>query len=278
MPRTSRDIPEWRQGNVLADEVVVRLGLASSADVGNTVAIVVSHDCDIAAPPDREPEVEIVIGHRIPALGSDTNAKTARRLHIAFHQGEVEIPVELMMTTKTARPKAAVLATRPKADIALDLEARVVLQHWLGARYNRAAFADEFERRLRDSKLADKIAKAMKAAGEHVLAVFFDVDSGENVEREGLEDLYQLRITLLYDSTKNEPVAYEAAHQAAGKIEQDFETAMKADGKWRGIKLQACEAQSDSAMTVAQSRMLKRWKLDHISFADDPPQPLLPPN
>lgn len=280
MAGTPRDIPEWRQGHVLADETVVALGLASAAVVGDTVVVVVSHDCDIAAHPQREPEVELVVGRRIPKLGADTNAKTARRLHIAFRQGDAEVPVELVITTKVTRPKEVVLAAQPRTDMTLDPEGRVTLQNWLGARYHRAAFADEFERRLKEKpgRLAEKIEKAMVDAGAHVLAVFFDVDGGEDVERGSPDDLYALRITLLYDSMKNEPIAYEAAQKAAEKIEQDFEAVLKKDGKWLGIKLLACEAVSDNAMTVAESRMLRRWKLDHMSLADDPQQPMLPSN
>jgi hypothetical protein len=115
----------------------------------------------------------------------------------------------------------------------------------------------------------------MDEAGEHVLAVFFDVDAGREVDRNGPEDVYDLRVTLLYDSTEDEPKAYEAARKAATAIEEAFEQALFRDGKWRDIRLLSCDAASDNAMTVAESRHLKRWRLDHMSLQDEPRQAML---
>lgn len=280
MPGTRRSATKWRQGHVLTDEAVAAFALVSCAGPDNTIAVVISHDCDIAADPDIEPSVEVVIGRRIEKLGADANAKTARRLHIAFHQSDAEIPVELEITTKTCLSKQALLAGRPKGDIWLNPEGLLTLRHWLAARYHRAAFADAFEQRLKakPGKLSEKIRKAMDDAGEHVLAVFFDVDGGDEKERNGPDDVYELRITLLYDSMKDEPAAYEAAQKAADAIESAFEVALRHDGTWRNIKLLSCDVVSDSAMTVADSRMLKRWRLDHMSLKKEPPQVMMPPN
>lgn len=280
MPSTPRNITEWRQGHVLADEAVAAFGLVSSAGPDNTIVVIVSHDCDVTADSAREPVVEVVLGRRIDRLGADANAKTARRLHIPFSQGGNDIPVELEMTTKTGLPKHAVLASKPKADLTLSAKARVTLQHWLAARYHRAAFAEEFEARLKakPGKLGEKIVKALDAAGEHVLAVYFDVDGGEERERGGPDDVYELTITLLYYSERDEEVAYAAAQKAADAIERAFETALCTNGKWHDIKLLSCETASDQAMSIAASRMLKQWRLDHMSLKDDPPQVMLPPN
>jgi hypothetical protein len=161
----------------------------------------------------------------------------------------------------------------------LSPESLLTLQHWLAARYHRAAFADEFENRLKakPSKLDRKIAQALNHAGQHVLAVFFDVDDGEEVERDGPDDLYRLRVTVLYDSTEDEPNAYKVAQEAANAIEVAFVKAFGADGHWHDIQLLSCDAVSDSAMTVAESRLLKRWRLDHMSLEEEPHQPMFRP-
>jgi hypothetical protein len=162
----------------------------------------------------------------------------------------------------------------------LSPESLVTLQHWLAARYHRAAFADEFENRLKakPAKLDRKIAKALDNAAQHVLAVFFDVDDGEEVKRNGPDDVYRLRVTVLYDSAKDEPKAYKAAQGAADAIVNEFEKAFLADGQWHDIQLLSCEAVSDSAMTVAESRMLKRWRLDHMSLEEESLQPMFQPD
>ena len=280
MPGALRKITEWRQGHVLADEAVAEFGLVSSAGPDNTVVVVVTHDCDITADAAREPMVEVVIGRRIDRLGVDANAKTARRLHLPFLRGDIEVPVEFEITTKTALKKDAVLAAKPRADMTLSAKGRVTLQHWLAARYYRAAFPEEFEARLKakPGKLNEKIVKAMDDAGQHVLAVYFDLDNGEEHERSGPDDVYELRITLLYDSEKDEEAAHAAAQKAADAIEKSFDAALCSNEKWRDIKLQSCDPASDNAMSVAASRMLKQWPLNHMSLKEDPPQVMMPPN
>ena len=162
----------------------------------------------------------------------------------------------------------------------LNAKGRDTLQRWLAARYYRAAFPEAFEARLKakPGKLNEKIVKALDDAGQHVLAVYFDLDGGEEHERNSPDDIYELRITLLYDSEKDQEAAHEAAQNAAAAIEQAFETALCPNDKWRDIKLLSCEPISDNAMSVAASRMLKHWPLNHMSLREDPPQIMLSPN
>lgn len=272
----SRDTP-WRQGLVLAHQAAMNLGLVAPDATDQSVVIMVTHDCDIASDASREPEVEVILARRISALGADTNAKTARRLHIAFDTNQGLVAVELQATNKTAAPKQAVLSTQPRADWRLAPEGLVTLQKWLAARYYRPAFADEFERRLKDkpAKLDRKIANALEVPSEHVLAVLFNVDGGTENHRNGADDVYQLHVTLLYDSTKDEPAAYKATQKAADAIEEAFEKAFCVAGVWKNIQLMSCLPVSDSVMTLAQSRLLKQWRLDHVSLEADPPQPML---
>ena len=280
MAGTPRNTTAWRQGHVLTIETATALDLISARGPENTVAVVVSHDCDIACDDQSEPTVEVIVGFRIERLGGDTHAKTARRLHLAFRCGETEVPVELRVSSKCSRPKGDVLQFEPRTDLVLSPESLVTLQLWLAARYHRAAFADEFENRLKakPAKLDRKIAKALDDAAQHVLAVFFNVDDGEEVKRDGPDDVYQLRVTVLYDSAQDEPKAYEAAQRAADAIESEFEKAFLANGQWHDIQLLSCDAVSDAAMTVAESRLLKRWRLDHMSLEEEPLQPMFQPS
>lgn len=271
-----RETP-WRQGLVLEHQAALDLGLTVTDAADQGVVVMVSHDCDIANGAEREPAVEVIVGRRIAALGADTHAKTARRLQIAFDTSEGPIAVEVLATDKVSRPKAAILSTQPRTDWELTPEGLVTLQKWLAARYYRSAFADEFERRLKDkpARLDRKIAKALDEPGEHVLAVLFDLDGGTENHRNGPDDVYQLHITLLYDSSLDEPTAYEAAQKAADTVENAFEKAFCQEGLWKNIQLLSCTAISDSAMTVAESRLLKQWRLDHLSLEADPQQAML---
>lgn len=170
MPPTQGRDTEWRQGLVLQHQAASALGLTSAEDPDSTVVVVISHDCDIANPAEREPVVEVIVGKRIASLGADSNAKTARRLHVEFQTDEGVVPVELVAVDKVAVEKRRLLSTTPRAGWALTPEGLVTLQLWLAARYRRAAFADEFERRLKDkpARLDKKIAKALVAPGRRL--------------------------------------------------------------------------------------------------------------
>lgn len=278
MADAARNLTAWRQGSVLAADSAARLGLIPQGD-DQALVVVISHDCDIASADDKEPTVELIVGRRIERLGADTHAKTARRLHLQFDDGDAgPVAVELLATQKVAVPKATVLAEGPRQGWSLSPGNLVTMQNWLAARYRRAAFPESFEARLKakPGQLHKKIVKAMETAGVHVLAVLFDLDEGQDLERQQPEDAYQLRIHLLYDSNVDEPAAYAAAQAAADAIESAFEAAFfQPDSAWRNIKLLSCEPVSDSAMTVAASQLLKQWRLDYMSLEDEPHQPML---
>lgn len=274
-PRTDTT---WRQGHVLTTESARALGLTLGDSADNSVVVVISHDCDIACDSAVEPQVEVIVGQQVTRIGGDAHAKTARRLHLAFDANGTDLPVELHATRKAKLPKDALLQHKPRDDLRLPPANLLTLQTWLAARYHRAAFADEFEARLKakPARLDRKIVKAMDVAGEHVLAVLFDVDDGEEANRQVPEDTYRLRIVILYDSQKDEPAAYAEARKAASYIEDAFEAALFQDGEWRDIQLLSCDAVSDEAMTVAQSHRFKRWRLDYMSLEDEPQQAMLP--
>ena len=107
-------ITSWRQGLVLGFEAAVNLGLVAPDSADQYLAVMVTHDCDIASDSEREPEVEVIVGKRIPALGADTNAKTARRLHVAFETDQGSVAVELQAAGKVARSKSEVLSAAPR--------------------------------------------------------------------------------------------------------------------------------------------------------------------
>ena len=114
MADVERNETEWRQGDVLSDAAAKALSLESPAGTAATVVVMVTHDCDIAGSIEREPQVEVIIGTQIAALGVDTNAKTARRLHVSYRTDDGDVPVELLATEKRYLPKTDVLAASPR--------------------------------------------------------------------------------------------------------------------------------------------------------------------
>lgn len=116
----------------------------------------------------------------------------------------------------------------------------------------------------------------MKPHGELIAGIFFDVDGGVEVTRDGTDDPYTLDITILHAADPDFDAAEKAAIEAAKAIQTAFEDMLfKHTKTWQHIELGSCDAISESVLTYQQFKQLKRWRLDHISLAADPQQPVL---
>lgn len=278
MAEWTRDTP-WRQGHLLDPHAVAELGLDHPVAAERTIVIVATHDCDLAQLPKGEPCVEVIVGRTITAEdkdGNSTHAKNSRKLHIEFG-GEAPLWVELEATSKTTIDKADLAPFIPCVKAQLSPENHAIFQMWLASRYRRSAFPDEFERRLtKETKLAEKIAKAVKPHGDLIAGIFFDVDSGEEINRNGPDDTYTLDIIILHTADPDFIAAETAAIDAATTIKNAFKSKLfEPAKKWKHIELRSCEAVSESVLTYQAFKQLKRWRLEHVSLAADPQQPVL---
>ncbi|HMN94035.1 MAG TPA: hypothetical protein PKC60_12470 [Hydrogenophaga sp.] len=275
MAEWNRDTP-WRQGHLLGSEAVAAFSLSHAGEPEQTLVIVASHDCDLTQDPDVEPVVEVVVGRMLADKdGNCAHAKSARKLHVEF-AGTSACWGEFEATAKVTLDKWLLNEFKPRTDAMLSPEDHATFQIWLASRYRRSAFPDEFERRLiRETKLHDKIARAVKPHGELISGIFFDVDEGVEVTRVGPNDTYTLDITILHRAEPDFDAAVKAADAAAKAIDKAFRDKLFAPTKtWQHIELRSCEPLSESVLTYQVFKQLKRWRLDHISLAADPQQPV----
>lgn len=263
----------WRQGNLIAVDDCIKLKLCNEAVCEEILVIVASHDCDLTQSPDIEPNVEIIIGKvTTEANGNFSHAKNARRLQLVF-DGDIPARGEFEAIRKANVSKADLAGLEPLKDLVLSAENFTTFQHWLASRYRRSAFPNEFEEKLRDAKLIDKISKAVKPHTEDISGVFFDVDEGLEKARVDADDTYQLDITVLYPAEPNPDKSKKAAELLQLKINDIFKVAFYAPlGKWQHIELRYCEVMSEAALTYQHFKQLKRWQLDHMSLVTNPQQ------
>jgi hypothetical protein len=276
MAEWTRNTP-WRQGHLLTNEAVTATGLNHPEYFVDTVVIVASHSCDLVQLPDKEPQIEVVVGRQIQTLdGNYTHAKSSRTLHIEF-EGDKTFFAEFIITEKRSILKKALLDFAPATNLRLSPPDLAIFQQWLASRYRRSAFPDEFEHRLKETGLSNKIVKAVKPHGNMITAVFFDVDEGQEVARTGSDDVYVLDILLLHATEPDFYAAEAASNTAKSAIEQAFKLKLldRQSGSWKNIELRYVEVVSEEAMTYRQSKKLKKWPLDHISLSADPQQPVL---
>lgn len=268
MTEWGRETP-WRQGLFLDELAIKELELELFGS--DTVVIMASHDCDIPQSPGMEPTFEVIIGKFVnQADGAFTNTKSPRKLHVPLESLEGPKTAEFIAINKRYIPKEKLTAIQPKGGMYLQVEDLNIFQRWLGIRYTRSAFPDDFDVRMKSKDFHKKIAKCLTKHGSHILAVFFDVDEGVEFKRLEKEDIYLLDITLLY-STAIDPVASQSsAEQACEELKELFKTRFfnLETKSWEYIELRYCDATSDEAFSYRQSITFKQWRLEHISFAD----------
>jgi hypothetical protein len=277
MAEWNRNTP-WRQGHMLSDEAAIALKLKNAESPEQTVAVVISHDCDLAADPSKEPRVELILGSLIEeSQGSLTRSKNARTLHLPFFRGEQKQWVELLAIEKITIAKSALVNYAPRGDFGLDRSGHSILQEWLAARYKRSAFPDAFEDRLKESGLAEKLTAILRPYGDYIRSILFDVDDGNEQVRNDPADTYALRIYVLYTTESDPEKALLAAEQVRDKVQAAFRQKLFEPSKqWVHIELCECTVVSDDVLTIAQSALFKQWRLEHLSLGEDPPQPMLP--
>jgi hypothetical protein len=254
----------WRQGDVLPPDAVARFGLTNATDPGSTCVVVITHDCDLANENlDAEPYVEVIVGRTVAAAtGNYTWGKAPRTLHYPVQREGAPVNVELVATEKEHLLKNDLAPFEPDPLFNIDGRTIAVLRSWLSARYDRAAFADAFVTRMRETKADIKLAKALEAHGKNVSFTYFDVDEGKCVERaEG--DPYKLSVVLVFNPGDDQDAAADAAEMAAEVVETALRGRLPNGGT--SIRLEACFAISEDEIPVSQARVLSHWRLEYMT-------------
>jgi hypothetical protein len=205
-----------------------------------------------------------------PANGSFMWSKSPRTLHVPIWRDGNEVFVELVATNKRLIRKSDLASELPAPEWQLSPSNLSVLRTWLGVRYNRGSFPDNFVARMK-SKL-DIEARMVKILKDHleITAVYLNLDNGENIERPP-EDVYELSILLAYNPNPEPEEAGDAADAAAAAIDKIFNERCrdKKSGAWQFIKLVACIPLSEDDFNISKQRLLREWKLEHVSLKAD---------
>jgi hypothetical protein len=278
----------WRQGHVLTPDAIEAFKLAGYHSPQEVAAVVVSHDCDLAQSALTEATVEVVVGTFLDGAldGNFTNSKNPRRLHLPFGAGSEHVHIVLDTSNRALLQKESgdvgpgLEKFLPSPRFVIDAKHKGVLQNWLAARYRRAAFPDEFDRRFgKETKMAERMAAAIRPSNNYVVAVFFDLIDSDR-QREGPFDTYELRVALMYASEPDPAIAEKAARSAAAAMEAAFQSRCMVENGgarvWQWIELVgAVQIISDRALSYADAMSWTKWHADHISFREDPPAPIL---
>ncbi len=252
----------WRQGHILTTESLKALDIIPAAEDEEFVGLVTSHDCDLAHHDfAAEPDCEVIVGKVIDAEkigGQYTDAKHPRRLHLSFTAGSVKICGDFLATQKRLIKKSDLGDVHKPCDVvSLTPDELSTLQRWLTARYKRATFPNEFNKRL--GPLRDKIGKIIDKTDGCITAIYFSVDKNHDNERKGEDDIYELLIFLVKNSERSPDETSKAAVRARSELLDLFRSRFRKDGAWKNIELQEVFPTSDQEMTLRQSWRLREW-------------------
>ncbi len=261
----------WRQGHVLPPEALTHLDLAEAGQTEGVRAVVISHDCDLANDDlNAEPDVEVLVGRVAAVLnGNFAWGKSPRTLHLSVQKGAGTEVLELVQTNKRSVPKAELAKFVPSAEHAMDQKGLSTLRSWLGTRYNRAAFADTFVKRLGTAKADERLAQLLKSSGDLISYVFFKMEGGHTVERQD-GDPYIFGIVLVFPPGEDAEASADRADALAEKTKSDLQGRLRDPS---ALVLRSCEAISEDDITVAQAKVLTQWRLEHMTLRSDEPQP-----
>jgi hypothetical protein len=247
---------DLRQGDVVSEKTLQELLKSPSIKLftdtpdGN-FSVVLTQDCDIAQPPLSEPYVEFIVGKQITNKdGNYFNNRNPRVLQIENGGCFFEFSVHNRFFIKKENLKKIDIE---KHDISLSSDNKRLLKLWMGRRYTRAAFPDNFNARARKSfTIADK------EISKNVNYIYFEV---EDREIESLDEPYKLNIIIVVDSG--------IPKEEMQKIQDAYEKAFDVDG------IEALpRVLTKDEVTLADLEKFQRWDKDCVSISKKQPGPM----
>lgn len=251
----------WRQGSVI-DPVTVPIpapvpngieqaGLPDMGDDG--LWVVISHDCDVTnASFGHEPIVELIFAARLSEGDQDGNLQWAKNTRsIQFEIGEAAYRSDIHQRVTVDR---RLLSSLRPAEQTLSPETVRLLANWVSKRYRRAAFADEFNERVR--KAASKIRDKGKKKGQWISGLYLLVSDDE------LPGEQPYQITLI-GTAKQEVFDDPETRKLAMNFFNQIETVLAGCD---GIEMIDAELRSEADVSIADLEHLKRWDYDDLTF------------
>jgi hypothetical protein len=262
------DIIEISAGSIPTDS------FAASVDAAwFSLAIVVSHDCDIDASASKDPLIEFFPLKEIPKLDrSKTHTKNARSLHFeARTSSGDERYFEIEAPNKFAIKKADLWGREFAFPYFVKPDQCIELADWLSARYRRAALPNNFEARYK--KVRERFWTLISGVNQDISAVLFLFDDDQNNRECAADEPYTLSIFLIYPE-REAPRTFEPLISDINRL---FESSYRNNslGEDAGIEIRRCAAISEYALSMAVYRRAIHHRADWMSYESDPSGPML---
>lgn len=259
---------KWRQSSVVGSQHFKALGINCSSDL--TIAMAVSHDCDITNEnQEAEPFVEFVLGRIVETCnGNFEFGKNPRILHIKVLFEDNPVTLELHAPRKFSICKSNLAACEPDHRYAVDRKQSSLLQDWLAARYRRQALPDSLNARLK------KVVEFLEAQGKKQLygIVGYWLDYCPRDIELPPNEPYELWLYIVY-STDDAAFA-DVATKTADALKGKFTDLISKTVDMGSVDLRDCEAYSEAEFTLLDLRSNIHYRFEYLSHRTDPPGPV----
>lgn len=244
------DTDKWKQGYF----VHIPEGLASFTQDGCRKYLVVSHDCDLSRPPDRDAIIEMIPCS--PVVGnSDTKGKNPRLLRIECADEDFCLHADKKIILKKDDIPDSIFPQKILSDSQLS-----VLKNWLVARYKRQALPNTLDRLL-SRIFKESFPKLAKKDVDVILGVWIRYDPEEELVND--DEKYDCKFYFVYDTEEENCLerAKAIVDKCTEKIKISTDCADKVDIDLIPI--------ADSQFTYNMQRKLVQWYYDFISIQDE---------
>lgn len=247
----------WGQGALIYRDQIGRVNDEGDWDV----AVIVSHDCDVANSPEVEPYIEV-----IPATfvehpdGNLQYAKNPRRIHLPAVDFEKEHLgyVDLRAPCKFPIDKESLLGSEPKVGWIAESGVNA-LQDWLSARYRRHALPESLADRINGA--LRKLESKLRTKGEEIIGVWLSYDPRCELE-DG--DPYELSFYVVFS------IECPGAQASSEDVVEYFRRSLEEP---EGIIVGEAEAFSEDEFTLRDLRTTEQLRFDFISNRIGPHAP-----
>lgn len=273
--RTRIEANGWSQGKFFRPEDSAKLFEQHAARVACRTTtpldtlILASHDCDILSHVgDDEPDVTV-----FPVLPlvqgqpfTPVSVHRPRTWHFEMDQAGEIVQRELLARTAFPIPRAHLEVLRPWSDaILLDRYARQFAP-WLGVRWHRPGFPDEFNERLRT--VQSKIKREAARVSPLIRALLIDIDPFDESPRDQSIP-YEVMLCALMEHQEFEDEGSRRRVQGAiDQVAMLMQGCTLADGS-PAFTVTGSAARSMATMSVAEYNDYKNFGFEELSLRDD---------
>ena len=251
----------WRQGSVVRDDLAAKLRAESllPPDIPEgAVFVVISHGCDLTNDSfEKEPQIELLVVRPATKQALRLQGRDPRCLQIPIEGAPDGSLLEARAHGRFFLDRQVLLGHSPHAEMRLGDQSRRRLADWLAKRYSRAAFPDEFNRRLQPAQ--EEIKKLFRQQGDPISELFLTLEDTELPE----EETYGVLVWAVMREAdyRRDPVRAEA--------QGSFDRLLALLNGCKGISADG-ELRSDADLTLHEIRAAKRWDAwDWLSPAED---------